>query len=252
MNTEPELLRKPLKDEIFEILHKRIVAGKYAPGEWLRQEEIASQLGVSMTPVREALDLLVSAGLAEREPFRGVRVRQLSPAEIVEAYSMRLLLESAAARLAAASITQEQVEALCQVLNQMEGMVTLNEMHSLRLLNREFHLQVVAAAGSSLLSRIYNTVANAFPDWMLYEAMFRYPELLDSSLRKEHEEHRLILEALAAHDPEAAARHTLEHIQNLGKDLHNFLGIPSQEIQAKEQALAQMLLVGRIKFLAQG
>ncbi len=63
------LRRKPIKDEIFNVLHERIVAGQYSPGQWLRQEDISSQLGVSMTPVREALDLLVSAGMAEESPI---------------------------------------------------------------------------------------------------------------------------------------------------------------------------------------
>jgi DNA-binding GntR family transcriptional regulator len=84
--------RKPLKEEIFEILHKRVIAGEYPSGEWLRQEDIASQLGVSQTPVREALDLLVSAGTAERVPYRGVRVLQLTANEIIDSYSLRLLL----------------------------------------------------------------------------------------------------------------------------------------------------------------
>ena len=62
--------RKPMKEQVYDVLHENILAGRYAAGAWLRQEEIASQLGVSMTPVREALDLLVSSGLAERVPFR--------------------------------------------------------------------------------------------------------------------------------------------------------------------------------------
>ncbi len=60
---EKELTHKPLKEEIFDALHRHIIAGKYGPGDWLRQEDIASQMGVSMTPVREALDLLVASGL---------------------------------------------------------------------------------------------------------------------------------------------------------------------------------------------
>ena len=63
-STQGEWVRKrSLKEEVFDLLHQRIVAGKYSPGEWLRQEDISSQLGVSQTPVREALDLLVSVGL---------------------------------------------------------------------------------------------------------------------------------------------------------------------------------------------
>ena len=65
---EKELTHKPLRDEIYDALHRQIIAGKYGPGDWLRQEDIANQMGVSMTPVREALDLLVAKGLAERVP----------------------------------------------------------------------------------------------------------------------------------------------------------------------------------------
>src|SRR3990172_3951568 len=103
---------KPIKEQVFEALHQRIIAGEYSPGEWLRQEDIASRMEVSMTPVREALDLLVSAGLAERVPYRGVRVLELSHREIVESYGMRLLLEGAAARAAATRISREQLRAL--------------------------------------------------------------------------------------------------------------------------------------------
>ena len=100
------LQRKSLKEEIFDVLHEKIIAGKVLPGDWLRQDDIATQLGVSMTPVREALDLLVSVGLAERVPYRGVRVPQPSADEIAEAYAMRLLLEAAGAR--AAALKREQ------------------------------------------------------------------------------------------------------------------------------------------------
>ena len=85
-NEETEYLQKrPLKEDIFDILHEKIISGNYKQGDWLRQEEIASQLGVSMTPVREGLDLLVSAGLAERVPYRGVRVREMSSKDVGEA-----------------------------------------------------------------------------------------------------------------------------------------------------------------------
>src|SRR5512147_1733036 len=87
--------KRPLKEDVFDALHEKIVSGKYKPGEWLRQDDIATQLGVSMTPVREALDLLVAAGLAERVPYRGVRVPQPSQEEIAESYAVRLLLEKA-------------------------------------------------------------------------------------------------------------------------------------------------------------
>src|SRR5499426_349052 len=110
---ESEFIQKrPLKEDIFDVLHEKIISGAYKPGDWLRQDDIATQLGVSMTPVREALDLLVSAGLAERVPYRGVRVRETSTKDVVEAYGLRLVLEVVIAQDAARNITQEQVSSL--------------------------------------------------------------------------------------------------------------------------------------------
>jgi DNA-binding GntR family transcriptional regulator len=229
-----QVQRKPLKEEIFEILHKRIIAGKYAPADWLRQEEIASQLGVSQTPVREALDLLVSTGLAERVPFRGVRVMQLSADEIAESYGMRLFLECSAAASAAHNITADQVRSLLGIVEQTRNLITLNDMSTQRHLNREFHLGVVTASGNALLTRLYDMVTNSFPDWMLYEYMFRHPELLEHSLDQEYHEHMAIANALGAHDAALAAQQTLVHIQNLGRELVDYLGIPQELLTAKE------------------
>src|SRR5512143_141982 len=193
--------RKPLKEEVFEILHGRIVAGQYAAGEWLRQEDISSQLGVSMTPVREALDLLVSAGLAERVPYRGVRVLEPSSKEILNSYGMRLLLESAAVHAAAQNASGTQVAQLRAILEESRTLVELKDMSRQRVLSRQLHSAIVAASGNAQLHRVYTTVLNTFPDWMLYEYQFRHPELLDESMNGEYREHGAIVDAVAMHDP---------------------------------------------------
>jgi len=75
-----ELLQKRLlPDEVFELLHNRIVTGQYRPGQWLRQQELARELGVSPTPIREALDRLVSAGLAHGSPIVAFRSSNRPP-----------------------------------------------------------------------------------------------------------------------------------------------------------------------------
>src|SRR5918993_5170351 len=126
---ETEIIQKrPLKEDIFDVLHEKILAGIYKPGDWLRQEDIATQLGVSMTPVREALDLLVSSGLAERVPYRGVRVREISAKDVGEAYGLRLVLEAIIAREAARNITREQVAGLERTIAQMTKHDSLKEM----------------------------------------------------------------------------------------------------------------------------
>ena len=240
----PETLpHRSLRDEVFDILHKRIIAGEVRPGEWLRQEDIASQLGVSMTPVREALDLLVASGLAEREPYRGVRVVELTHDEMLDAYGLRILLEPAAARLASQTATPREawtersrsLEELKRLLVGTFELVRLEDMSRLRECSRQFHAQVVTMSGSPLLARLYGIAAAKFPDWMLYEAMFRHPEALAESLRAEQVQHRAILDAIAARDPEAAARASLDHILSLGNDLETYLGIPRELIQQKEK-----------------
>src|SRR5829696_2235653 len=149
---ETEIIQKrPLKEDIFDVLHEKIISGTYKPGDWLRQDDIATQLGVSMTPVREGLDLLVSAGLAERVPYRGVRVRKMSTKDVVEAYGMRLFLEAIIAQEAAKNITREQVAGLERTLEETKKHQTLKDVSMDRKSSREFHSAIAAATKNDLL-----------------------------------------------------------------------------------------------------
>jgi DNA-binding GntR family transcriptional regulator len=233
--SQSELLqKKSLKGEVFELLHHRIVAGKYSPGEWLRQEEIATQLGVSQTPVREALDLLVSVGLAERVPYRGVRVPELTQQEILDAYAARMILERATANLAALHSTQEQLVGLTSIVERTKNLLSLDDISNLRQLNRQFHQSIARACGNSLLAQLYELAANRFPDWMLYEYMFRHPELLQASLEKEYREHHLIAEAISSRDSALTESRVTEHIINLGCELIDYLGIPEKLLHERD------------------
>ena len=235
MNAPSALPRKSMRDEVFNILHNRVIAGELQPGQWLRQDEIASQLGVSMTPVREALDSLVASGLAQREPYRGVRVIELTHAEMLDAYGLRLLIEPAAARLASENADPLRGQELKRLLARTMKLVRLTDMSSLRELSRQFHALIVEMSGSPLLLRVYQMAANKFPDWMLYEAMFRHPKKLKASLHDEQAQHRAIMDAILKHDADAAARAAREHLLSLGNDLHTYLGIPPERIEEKER-----------------
>src|SRR5215212_413068 len=210
---EIEVIQKrPLKEDISDVLHEKIISGVYKPGDWLRQEDIATQLGVSMTPVREALDLLVSAGLVERVPYRGVRVRQMSTKDIVEAYGLRMLLEAMIAQEAARNITPEQIAQLERMLNEMKKHDSLEEVSSERKSSREFHSAIAEATRNDLLVKLYAVVANAFPDWLLYEALFRYPELIADSMASTYKEHVAIVDALKQGNAHVAAQKSIEHL----------------------------------------
>jgi DNA-binding GntR family transcriptional regulator len=239
---ETELIQKrPLKEDIFDVLHEKIIAGIYKPGDWLRQEDIATQLGVSMTPVREALDLLVSAGLAERVPYRGVRVREMSTKDIVEAYGMRLILETIIAREAAKNITPRQIAQLELMLEKMKKYDTLAEVSSERKSSREFHSAIAEATKNDLLIKLYAVVANAFPDWLLYEALFRYPELIEDSMANTYREHVAIVDALKQGDSEGAAQKSIAHLMESGKWLEEYLGIPAELLREKEEQVSSLM-----------
>jgi DNA-binding GntR family transcriptional regulator len=239
---ETELIQKrPLKEDIFDVLHEKIIAGIYKPGDWLRQEDIATQLGVSMTPVREALDKLVSAGLAERVPYRGVRVREMSTKDIVEAYGLRLILEALIAQDAAKNITPEQVTSLENMLDEMKQHDTLKDVSSERKSSREFHSAIAEATKNDLLIKLYAMVANAFPDWLLYEALFRYPELIADSMASTYREHGAIVDALKKGDSEGAAHKSIEHLMESGKWLEEYLEIPGKLLREKEEQVSSLL-----------
>jgi len=238
---EKELTHKPLKEEIYDALHRQIIAGKYGPGDWLRQEDIATQMGVSMTPVREALDLLVASGLAERVPYRGVRVREMSAKDVADAYGLRLILEAIIAREAALHITPQQISKLEKIMDEMKKRVKLHEMPLERQLSREFHTSIAEASGNDLLVKLYAVVANAFPDWLLYEALYRKPELLTGSVAQTYEEHTAIMDALVNGDADKAVQKSIEHVLDSGRWLEEYLNIPSDLLREKEQQVTSLI-----------
>lgn len=230
-------LKRPLKEDIFDALVEKIISGIYKPGDWFRQEDIASQLNVSMTPVREALDLLAAAGLAERVPYRGVRVPQPTVEEIAESYAMRLLMEKIVSRAAAINREQAQVDALMRIVVQSKKLIRLDDMSASRELSGDFHFTVVQAAKNSMLSRVYKTVVNTFPDWMLYQAMFEHPEALEQSIKEEYEEHLAIAKAIEARDADLAEECAAEHILDIGRQIVLYLGVPQELLDAKTAQL---------------
>jgi DNA-binding GntR family transcriptional regulator len=240
-DAEGPLEKKSLKSEVFELLRRRIVSGEYALGEWLRQEEIANELGVSPTPVREALDQLVAEGLAERIPYRGVRVLQLTVEEIVDAYVFRLLLEVTAARLAAYNITEEQADVLRQILRETERFLGLEDVSGYQHLNRRLHQTIAAASGNQLLARLYKLVVNRFPDWMMYGDLVEQPEIRRGAMARDFEEHRTLVVLITAHDADAASRQAMRHMRGVGQELVEWAGVPAAMLAEKEQEIDALL-----------
>ena len=100
---------------------------------------------------------------------------------------------------------------------------------------------VEAQLENSLLVKLYAVVSNAFPDWLLYEALFRYPELIEDSMLSTYKEHVAIVEALKKGDADRAAQKSIEHVMESGKWLEEYLDIPSELLREKEEQVSPLL-----------
>ena len=222
---------RPLSDTVFHKLRDAILDGTLEPGQWLRQEALAQDLGVSQMPVREALKRLVAEGLAVRIPYKGVRVVQFSPEDIVDMVTVRMVLESLAVRFATPLIAVEELERLKENLREAAGYTSQEQMEKRRQLNTEFHLSICRASGRRYLVRQVETLWGWFPSVMLYEGMRRQEELSPVRLERESQEHWSLVRALERRDAGQAEEETRRHIRNLAQELTEVLGISQEMVE---------------------
>lgn len=145
----------------YEEVRGLILRGAYNPGQRLHEEELAAAVGVSRTPIREALRQLHSEGLVRVVPHRGTRVTDLTPSEVLGSYEVRAVLESAAARLAATRLTDTDLAQLRRCQDEMESVVRTGsprEIDQVAELNRAFHRVILTAAGNPELANSLGAV----------------------------------------------------------------------------------------------
>jgi DNA-binding GntR family transcriptional regulator len=223
--------QRPLSDRVYQVLRDAIIDGRFEAGQWLRQEALAQELGVSQMPIREALKRLVAEGLAERIPYRGVQVVEFAPRDIADMCTVRLILESLAVRFAATQVTAEQIAQLKENLREAATCTRHEEMARRRQLNDEFHLNICHASEHRYLIRQLDALWDWFPSVMLYEGMRRQEELSAMRLERESQEHWAILSAIEEGDPIQAEENTRQHIRNLSLELAEVLGIREELIE---------------------
>jgi DNA-binding GntR family transcriptional regulator len=227
-----------LAELVHEVIRSRIVSGEIQPGEWLRQEQLAQQLEVSHTPIRQALDWLVADGLAERVPHKGVRVSGFDSDEIAEVYCLRLLLDPIVARLAAKIMSGEQLGRLRSIVEHAAAMTSLNDMSARRNLNRQFHVTIGESAGHGTLERLYEIVWNRFPDWMFYEGLHKDLDTIAERLSRETEEHRRLLDSIASRNVDLAGKLATDHIRAFMRDdLTEVFDIPGTLLDEMEEQM---------------
>lgn len=200
------ILHQTIQESVADFIRAQIVAREYKPGERLVQDELAEQLGVSRTPIREALHKLASEGYVVLSPHRGASVTEFSIDELEEIYAVRIGLESYAAFLAAQRITDEELDRIAAHLGKMNRVKNRGDINLLIRLNREFHVAIYEAAGQQRLSDLIDNYLDLAER---YRRMFH--SLKD---RAEHtvEEHQELFDALQDRDAEQVASLTRVHL----------------------------------------
>lgn len=229
---------KSLTELTYQMIRDKIISGEYQPGDWLRQEQLAQQLEVSYTPIRQALDWLVADGLAEHVSHKGVRLTLINEKEIAEAYSLRLLLDPILARVAAENRSTADIKHLQDILEQLEKTTTLDDMRDRRRLNREYHKTISESAIFKTLERLSEIVWNRFPDWMFYEGLYKEPDTITKRFARENKEHREILESIINQNAQLAKDLSIDHIRAFMKDdLMEVFNIPGEVLDEMEKQM---------------
>lgn len=219
MASQPLSPHKQLPQRVAERLRSAILEGRLKPGEWLRQERIASEYGVSQMPVREALKQLAAEGLVEHVPYRGARVVQFSALDVEDLYACRAFIEGMAARYAAVSITPEELAQLESLHARMSSLVDESTVGEYRELNRRFHEIIYSASRRSYLVRTLAQLWSAFPTMLWSNFAATAVASPPERVKPDTEEHAQIIAALRAGDGSAAERAIKRHIEESAKQL---------------------------------
>lgn len=193
-------------DQVYGVLRERIAGGEIERGSRLHQEDLATEFGVSRTPVREALRRLAAEGLVDLYANRGARVATATDEQLRSSYDTRLVVEPGAARLAADRHLERPLKRMRAAIRaeSRAGRSSAKHFQS----NRDFHLALVEATGNQQLVQFMEHV------WIGRIGATLYEDRLDpSGLRADHDAHRAIATAIERGDGAEAERLTRGHLE---------------------------------------
>jgi len=207
-----EVLEAVSSQRIVAALREQILSGEIVPGTWLRQDDIAARLGTSRLPVREALRILQTEGLAEFFPNRGARVPTLDPSEVNTYYRMRERLEPLTLAMSLEHLTDEQVARMERIQREIAANIDVTRFLAL---DRDFHMSSYEACPSEQLLtttvRLWNATQHYRRAFMLMAGADRMPLV--------NAEHHLILDAVRRRDPVDAEHYLAGHIRRTRVEL---------------------------------
>ena len=208
---KPKFRASPrLSEEVADAIRTLIVTGQVRGGDFLRLEQMASELGVSRTPVREALLLLRAEGFVELQPRKGFIASSVRRRDIEDLFMVQGSISGELAARAAEVITPEALERVRDLHTQMAEQVTEDDRAEAKRLTHEFHRTINKAADSPKLAWILGTVAR-YPD-KFFESVL---EWVDHSVH----DHEQIIEALSDRDSDKARETVVVHFGNVAKIL---------------------------------
>jgi DNA-binding GntR family transcriptional regulator len=223
-----------LRSQVYDTLREALTAGRFAPGQKLSFRFIAAGLGVSLTPVREAIRRLVAEGGFEMRPNRSVRVPLMTREKVFELRDIRMAVEGLAAEKAAARATREQASRLRRIADELQAARNRGDTAADRAKIREFHFALYAIAAQPALLRVIEGLWLQTGPYM----NLLYPEFVASPRGPER---RLrIVKALRAHDAVAARREievdireALTYVAGLADEAGNIA--PARPVESKRR-----------------
>lgn len=201
----------PLRDVVFNTLRQAILTGELKPGERLMEIHLAERLGVSRTPIREAIRKLELEGLVTMIPRRGAEVAQITEKSMNDVLEVRRALDALCAELACDRITDEELESLRLACDSFEAAVRTKDAKKIAQADVALHDIIVRATGNQRLIQLVNNLSE-----QMYRYRFEY--IKDSSQHETLiEEHRIIYQSIVRKDKETAAAAARTHIDNQEK-----------------------------------
>ena len=204
----------PLRDVVFNTLRQAILRGELKPGERLMEIHLANKLGVSRTPIREAIRKLELEGLVNIIPNKGAYVTGISDKDVHDIYMIRSMLEGLCVRWATEHITQEQLEELDEIILLSEYHMDKGHSDQLTELDGRFHQILYEASQSRILDHVLS-------DFHKYVQLARRASVkTEERAIKSIGEHNEILNAIKAKDAEKAGNLATIHIMHVMENLH--------------------------------
>ncbi|MDR7419523.1 MAG: GntR family transcriptional regulator [Armatimonadota bacterium] len=196
-----------LSQQVRDHLRREILSNRLAPGAHLHEEVIASELGISRAPVREALRLLAAEDLVTIAPRRGAVVRELSADDFRAAYQVREALETLAVRLAVPRMGDDDHVALRELYQRMSDAAAHADAERFGEADAAFHIHIVERSGNKRLIEIYKHLKNQIRQYR------RWSMALRGGFERSLVEHAAILGAIDAGDVETAVQRLAEHLR---------------------------------------